>query len=96
MKDFALWYFVFINALSAFICCADKIKAKKHARRVSEKTLWLLSLLGGSAGMYLTMHIIRHKTLHKSFMIGIPLIIIFQIILLLLLTKAYHGHIMLW
>lgn len=93
MKEFVIWYFVFINALSAVICCADKIKAKRHTRRISEKTLWVLSILGGSVSMYLTMHIIRHKTLHKRFMLGIPLIIVFQIILILLLTKVYQSHI---
>ena len=93
MKDFFIWYFVLINSVSLIICCADKIKAKKHLHRISEKTLWILSFLGGSAGMYLTMRIIRHKTLHKKFMIGIPLIILLQIVLVLLLTKLFHGHI---
>ena len=94
MEKYFLWYIVSINIISVFVCAADKIKAIKHRRRISEKTLWLLSLLGGSAGMYLTMQIIRHKTLHKKFMIGIPLIIIFQIFLILLLTKTGFGHIM--
>lgn len=44
--------------------------------------------------MYLTMILIRHKTLHKSFMTGLPILIIFQMFLVLLLTKLYQGHIM--
>ena len=93
MGKYALLYLAFINLLSAVICIADKIAAIRRKRRISEKTLWLLSVFGGGVGMYLTMHIIRHKTLHKKFMIGIPLIIIFQIALILLLTKIFDGHI---
>ena len=43
--------------------------------------------------MYLTMHIIRHKTLHKRFMIGLPALIILQIAIILILTKFNPGHI---
>lgn len=93
MEKYILLYLIFINLLSAVICIADKLAAIRHKRRISEKTLWLLSVFGGSVGMYLTMHIIRHKTLHKRFMIGIPLVIILQIVLILLLTKMFGGHI---
>ncbi len=89
------WYLIGVNVLSVIICCADKIKAIRHRRRISEKTLWAVSFLGGSVGMYLTMHIIRHKTLHKSFMIGLPALIILQIAIILLLTKFCGNHIML-
>lgn len=94
MEKYFLLYFGFINLLSAVICAADKIKAVNGSYRISEKTLWLLSLLGGSVCMYLTMRAIRHKTLHKSFMIGLPLLIIAQIATVWLLTKLYYGHIM--
>ena len=93
MKDYILWYIVIINVISVTVCVTDKIKAIRHSWRISEKTLWILSLLGGSIGMYLTMRIIRHKTLHTKFTVGIPAIIILQIILCLLLTKLYSGHI---
>ena len=93
MKDYVLGYIIAINVISALVCAADKIKAIRHKRRIRERTLWILSLAGGSAGMYLTMLLIRHKTLHAKFMIGIPLIIVLQIILCLLLTKLYPGHI---
>ena len=86
-------YFAFINLLSAAVCIADKWKAIKHKSRIRERTLWVLSLLYGSVGMYLTMHAIRHKTQHMSFMFGLPLLIIFQIFLVLLLTKLIGGHI---
>ena len=79
IKILAVWL-VIINLISVIVCIADKSRAKRGKWRVRERTLWLLTLLGGGAGMYLTMRLIRHKTLHKSFMIGIPLIVILQII----------------
>ena len=94
MEKVLIIYFLTVNLLSVIICITDKIKAGRHSWRISEKTLWVLSLLGGSAGMYLTMKIIRHKTLHKRFMIGLPLLIIAQTIIVLVLTKLYGNHIM--
>lgn len=65
----------------------DKIAAKHlPGRRTPEKTLFLIAGLGGAIAMYATMQLIRHKTQHKSFMIGIPLIIAAQIILIALLA----------
>lgn len=78
-KILAVWL-VIINFISVIVCIADKSRAKRGKWRVRESTLWVLTILGGGAGMYLTMRLIRHKTLHKSFMIGIPLIVILQII----------------
>ena len=77
-------YFICINLISVAVCITDKRKAIKGSRRVSEKTLFALCFLGGSVGMYLTMKAIRHKTLHKRFMIGIPLIIFFQIAIVII------------
>lgn len=78
-KILAVWL-VIINFISVIVCIADKSRVKRGKWRVRESTLWALTILGGGAGMYLTMRLIRHKTLHKSFMIGIPLIVILQII----------------
>ena len=77
-KILAVWL-VIINFISVIVCIADKSRAKRGKWRVRERTLWALTILGGGAGMYLTMRLIRHKTLHKSFMIGIPLIVTLQI-----------------
>lgn len=64
----------------AFICVIvtvfDKSAAVRHKRRVSEKTLILLAVFFSAIAEYATMKIIRHKTLHKKFMIGLPAIII--------------------
>lgn len=74
-----------ISLISIVVCIYDKIAAKALPRhRTPEKTLLLLSALGGSLAMYITMQIIHHKTQHKKFMIGIPVILGIQIILIIL------------
>lgn len=72
-------YLVLISFVSIFVCCYDKFAAKvaKH-HRTREAFLLLLSALGGSVAMFLTMLIIRHKTKHAKFMLGIPIIMILQ------------------
>ncbi len=82
MKYFAL-YLLFINIVSVLVCLADKIKAKVGGWRIPEKTLFIVSLMGGSVGMFAAMCLIRHKTKHKRFMIGLPLIIFAQSVLLI-------------
>ena len=75
-------YLAAISLISVIVTCYDKIAAKKFPRhRTPEARLLSLSLIGGSVAMLITMKLIRHKTKHKKFMIGIPLIIIFQIAL---------------
>ena len=81
----AIWLVV-INLVTFFVFGFDKFKAKykeKHeaARRVPEKTLFLLAVLGGSVGALIGMRVWRHKTLHRSFRIGIPLILAAQIVI---------------
>ena len=82
-----LIYFIAISLISVIVCAADKARAKKGRWRIKESTLFLLSALGGGAAMYITMRLIRHKTLHKRFMIGIPLIIIAQTALLIIAVR---------
>ena len=75
-----LIYLAIISIVSIVVCIYDKIAAKHNPKhRTREATLLLLSALGGSVAMYLTMQLIRHKTKHVKFMVGIPLIIIAQI-----------------
>mgnify|MGYP003470315470 CR=1 FL=1 len=81
-----LAYLAIISLVSVIVCCYDKIAAKKFTKhRTRESTLLLLSALGGSVAMLLTMYAIRHKTKHAKFMIGIPLIIIAQIAIVALI-----------
>lgn len=75
-------YLIFISVVAVIITLYDKKAAQKGKRRIRERTLMLVSVLGGSVCMYVTMLAIRHKTKHKKFMIGIPLIIVLQAIAL--------------
>ena len=72
-------YLAAVSLISIVITIADKIKAKRHAWRIPEAALLGWSALGGSIAMFITMLLIRHKTKHAKFMVGIPLIILFQI-----------------
>ena len=76
-----LAYLAVISLISAIVCIYDKVISKKNKvqLRIPEKTLLFLSLIGGSVAMFVTMILIRHKTKHVKFMLGIPLIIILQI-----------------
>ena len=79
-----LIYFAVISLVTALVTAIDKYKAKKGSFRISEATLFTLAVLGGSLSEYLTMKLIRHKTLHKRFMIGLPLIMILQLVAIIL------------
>lgn len=71
-----------INLAASVVCAYDKQKATWGGRRVSENMLMLLALIGGAAGMYITMLRIKHKTRHAKFMLGLPVIIIVQLALI--------------
>ena len=71
-----LAYLVIINITAVIITVHDKRAAKKSKWRVPERTLLLIAALSGCIAMYFTMKVIRHKTKHPKFMIGIPLIFI--------------------
>ena len=58
----------------------DKNKAKKGSYRISEKAIFVTSLLLGAVGVYIGMYKFRHKTKHTSFTVGIPLCIIINIL----------------
>ncbi len=75
----SITYFIIISLFSIVFTVKDKKRAIKNQWRVKESTLFLLAFLGGSLAEYLTMRVIRHKTKHKRFMIGLPLIIILQL-----------------
>jgi len=75
-------YLGIISFISVIITIVDKVKSIKGKWRVPEKRLLLFSALGGSVAMYLTMQLIRHKTRHIKFMLGIPIIILFQAVVI--------------
>lgn len=73
-------YIAIISIVSIIVCFYDKKISKKNRveLRIPEKTLLILSALGGSVAMLVTMLVIRHKTKHLKFMLGIPAIIVVQ------------------
>ncbi len=80
---FGIWillcYLVIMNIIGLAVMGIDKSKARRHAWRISEKGLFLVSLLGGSIGTWAGMYLFRHKTKHWYFVIGMPAILILQI-----------------
>lgn len=79
MKPFLI-YLLIINALGFLLMLIDKQKAKKKKWRIPEATLMGIAALGGSIGSLFGMYTFRHKTLHKKFTIGIPAILIAQLL----------------
>ena len=73
---YILILFIVWNLIVFFVYGADKRKARKDKWRVSEKTLILLALFFGGTGAFIGMRTFRHKTLHKKFTIGVPLLMI--------------------
>lgn len=74
-----LIYLAVINVATFFVYGIDKWKAKKSLWRIREASLLTLAVLGGSVGAWLGMHVWHHKTQHKKFKYGVPVIIIIQL-----------------
>ena len=81
MMNIILGYLLAVNITSFLLYGIDKYKAKKGRWRISEATLLLMAVIGGSIGAWGGMRIWHHKTMHKMFKYGIPVIIIFQVAL---------------
>lgn len=77
-------YLAAINVITFIMFGADKARAAKGRWRISESALILAALLGGSLGALAGMRIFHHKTKHRKFTIGIPVILALQIILMVI------------
>ena len=86
-EQFILIYLVAINVVTFFMYGIDKWKAKRSKWRISEATLLGLAVIGGSIGAWLGMRVWHHKTMHKKFQFGIPLIIVAQVAMIIWLTS---------
>ena len=73
-------YLVVINILGFLVMWIDKKKAERNAWRIKERTLFIITALGGGIGTLTGMYVFRHKTQKISFVIGIPLILILEVI----------------
>ena len=74
-------YFLLINLLSFILMYVDKKRAILHKWRISEKSFFILCILGGSLGEILGIYTFRHKTKHLKFTLGFPLILIIQLLI---------------
>ncbi len=73
-----IFFIIMINLIAILLMKKDKEYAEKGERRIREATLLLVALMGGSFGMYFAMFKYKHKTLHRKFSIGVPVIIMLQ------------------
>ena len=80
-------YLAVINVVAFILMAVDKYRACRHRWRIPERTLFLPALLGGSLGALLGMWMLWHKTRHKVFVIGLPVLFILQVVLLCLLPR---------
>ncbi len=83
--NFFVCYLILVNIISFALMGRDKSLARKGKNRISEKALFLVAIVGGSVGSILGMQLFRHKTKHKSFVLGMPAILAAQLILLFVL-----------
>lgn len=74
-----LYYLALINVITFLIYGIDKLKAKKGKWRIPEPTLLLFAIMGGSIGAWLGIKVWHHKTMHKKFKYGIPIILALQV-----------------
>ena len=81
------YYLIFINIVTFLVYGIDKWKAKQGSWRISEATLLMLAVIGGTIGALLGMQVWRHKTMHKKFKYGLPLILLAQIVLIYLISN---------
>lgn len=75
-----LIYLTFVNIITFIIYGVDKWKAKNNQWRIPEKRLLFLAVIGGSVGALAGIYIFHHKTLHKKFTIGVPVILMLQLL----------------
>ena len=90
MTTVLMIYLVIINIITFFLYGADKLKAVHHKWRIPEKTLFGLSLLGGSAGTWAGMYAFRHKTKHWYFVKGMPLIFFIHVVIACVIYRNFY------
>ena len=81
------YYLIIFNIVTFLVYGIDKWKAKKSLWRIREASLLVLAVLGGSIGAWLGMKVWHHKTMHKKFKYGLPLILLAQIAIIYFINK---------
>ena len=83
-----IYYLIFINIVGILSMYLDKYFAKNNMYRISEKNLFIIAIIGGSIGSIIGMYKFRHKTKHKNFTMGLPIILVIQLFLL----NLYYSY----
>lgn len=83
LHRYLIYYLLVINAATFIIYGIDKDKAKKAKWRISEATLLTMAAVGESIGAWLGMKAWHHKTQHRKFKYGVPIILLIQIALMI-------------
>jgi uncharacterized membrane protein YsdA (DUF1294 family) len=91
MKELIIGYFILINLTLLLVMKLDKNRAQHNRYRISEKTLWILALAGGAIGGTAGMQLFRHKTKHKAFVAGFPLLAIVDVIIAAILLSNIQS-----
>lgn len=78
-------YLILINIITFSLYAIDKLNAKTDSWRISERMLILFAIAGGSVGALLGMYICRHKTRKPKFKIGVPMILVLQVVIIYIL-----------
>ena len=86
---YLLVYLILVNAAGFLLMLADKRKAIKNKWRIPEKVLLTTAVLGGSFGVMTGMYAVRHKTLHLTFSLGVPILFALQVTAFFFLLSKY-------
>lgn len=89
--SYVILYVLIINCLGLGAMALDKYKAERARWRIPEKTLFIITLLGGGIGTITGMYLFRHKTKKLYFTIGFPTILISEIVLIIYLCIKYNN-----
>ncbi|KGX89071.1 DUF1294 domain-containing protein [Pontibacillus litoralis] len=79
-------YAITINLLGFIVMGIDKRRARLSKWRIAEKHLWTIALLGGAFGNWAGMYVFRHKTKHRIFIVGTPIIVVLYFFLYFVIT----------
>ena len=88
---YIMWYLLAINIVVFLLYGLDKQKARKNRWRIPEKTLLMMAVLGGGIGAYVGMKVFRHKTQKPKFYIGVPVIVLLQVIIVAFILGKVGG-----
>ena len=90
MQKGLLIYLIVMNLIGLAVMAMDKSKARHHAWRIPEKTLFLVSILGGSVGTWAGMYLFHHKTKHWYFVKGMPLIFFIHVVIACVIYRNFY------